>query len=182
MKKRIFSILIISVLALCCVSCTGRHAQNAGYRLYRSSPVGVEIEYPDFWEVVDNKGEKTVAFAPPLEGYSDTYRDNVTIVSYPLGDGELAFDNYVRKYIESLPSSISGYNFLSEDEKPLENYESHSIVYEGNTDEGPLRISHNFIKSGKCVYVVTLIAEPKSFDYFNNNLKVMLTTFNALLK
>ncbi len=183
MKKRITLaiILILSVVLLC--SCTGRRATNEGYKLYRSSPVGIEIEYPDFWEIAEDKAEKTVAFATPSEGYADTYRDNVTVCSYKLeNQNEMAFDNYVTKYIEKLPSTISGYNLVSEGEYTVGDYDAYRIVYEGTTEDGNLRLSQTFIKSGDYVYIYSFIAEPKSYDYFNANSEIMISTFKALMK
>ncbi len=183
MKKRLFLIFSLILLVVLCTSCTGRKAQNAGYKLYRSSPVGIEIEYPDFWEVAEDKKEKTVAFATPSEGYGDTYRDNVTVCSYKLSEThDMAFDNYVTKYIESLPSTISGYNLVSEGEYAVGEYDAYRVVYEGDTDDGALRLSQTFIKSGNYVYIYSFIAEPKSYDYFNNNSEVMISTFKALSK
>lgn len=183
MKKRVFSIVMILLTAFLCVSCTGRKASNDGYKLYRSSPVGIEIEYPDFWEVAEDKKEKTVAFATPSEGYGDTYRDNVTVCSYKLEENnDMAFDNYVTKYIESLPSTISGYNLVSEGEYTVGEYDAYRVVYEGDTDDGALRLQQTFIKSGNYVYIYSFIAEPKSYDYFNNNSEIMISTFKALLK
>ncbi len=183
MKKHIFLILtlVLAVVLLC--SCTGRKAKNEGYKLYRSSPVGIEIEYPDFWEVAEDKAEKTVAFATPSEGFADTYRDNVTVCSYPLDkQNEMAFDNYVTKYIENLPTTISGYNLLSEGEYTVGDYDAYRVVYEGKTDDGNLRLSQTFIKSGNYVYIYSFIAEPNSYDYFNANSEIMISTFKALMK
>lgn len=183
MKKRLFLVVLLLLSVILCVSCTGRKAKNEGYKLYRSSPVGIEIEYPDFWEVAEDKAEKTVAFATPSEGYGDTYRDNVTVCAYKLTENhDMAFDNYVTKYIESLPATISGYNLVSEGEYPVGDYDAYRVVYEGDTDDGALRLSQTFIKSGSYVYIYSFIAEPKSYDYFNANSEVMISTFRALSK
>ena len=183
MKVR-FVLLASIVLCITMIgSCTIRKAKNEGYGLYRSSPVGVEIEYPDFWDMAENKTDKTVAFVTPSEGYSDTYRDNVSICSYKLDDEEMAFDNFVIEYIDQLPSTISGYTLVSEGNYPVSEYsDSYRIVYEGSTEEGQLRLQQTFINNGNYVYVYSFIAEPKSYDYFNANSEVMLTTFKALLK
>ena len=182
MKKFATLTLSLMILLVCVCSCTGRQAKNEGYKLYRSSPVGIEIEYPSFWEAVENKREKSVAFATPLEGYADTYRDNVTIVSYPLTeDSDLAFDNYVKNYIAQLPVDINGYNLVSEGEYAVGDYDTYRIVYEGTTDEGSLRLNQTFIANGKRVYIYSFIAEPASYDYFNANSEIMLSTFTALL-
>ncbi len=183
MKKRIFLVFVLLLTVVCTCSCVGRRAKNEGYKLYRSSPVGIEIEYPDFWEIAENKAEKTVAFATPAEGFADTYRDNVTICSYKLDEkNEMAFDNYVTKYIEKLPSTIVGYNLVSEGEYAVGDYDAYRVVYEGTTNDGNLRLSQTFIKSGNYVYIYSFIAEPKSYDYFNMNSEIMISTFKALMK
>lgn len=181
MKKK-----LLCLLALICVplaaSCGARRAKNAGYAVYRSSPVGVEVEYPEFWELAEDKKERTVAFVTPSEGFGEDYRDNVSICSYELDDKENAFDNYVTDYVDSLPSTISGYVLVSEGSYPVGEYDSYRIVYEGETGEGVLRLQQTFINSGKYVYIYSFIAEPKSYDYFNANSEVMLSTFKALSK
>ena len=182
MKKQIlFALTLIITIALTC-SCSMNRAKNEGYKLYRSSPVGVQIEYPDFWEVKDSKKERSVAFVTPSVGIADNYRDNVTVCSYDLSKDELAFDNYVRDYISELPKTINGYNLVSEGEYAVSEYEAYRIVYEGETKDGTLRIAHTFIKNKDVVFVFSFIAEPNDYDYFFQNAEVMLSTFKAINK
>lgn len=184
LKKAKFSVAVILCLVLLC-SCSGRKAKNAGYLVYRSSPVGVEIEYPDFWEMNDDKKDRTVAFAAPMEGYADQYRDNVSVCSYEIDkNDDLAFDKFVTDYIDKLPSTIAGYTLVSEGNYPIESYpDSYRIVYEGTAGEdGTLRLQQTFINSGGYAYVYSFIAQPQSYDYFNRNSEIMLSTFKALRK
>lgn len=182
MKKyiRVFAVLMLLSLTLC--ACKSNKAKNEGYDLYRSSPVGVEMEYPDFWEVVDDKEERTVAFAAPNEGFADTYRDNVSVCSVETGEEDMAFDNYVTQYINQLPTTIKSFNKITEEDVTVTGHEGYRIVYEGKSDEGSLRLNQTFVKSGKYTYIVSFIAEPESYDYFLKNAEVMLSTFNPLRK
>lgn len=181
MKKILSLAATFAVITLILCGCAAKKAQNEGYLVYRSSPVGVQVEYPDFWEMVENKKERTVAFATPSEGYADNYRDNITVCSYPLEKGnDMAFDNYVTSYKQSLPSTIKGYNLVSEGDYPVGEYQAYRVVYEGETDEGLLRLQQTFIKNGDYIYIYSFIAEPKSYDYFNKNSEIMLDTFKAL--
>lgn len=183
MKKRFFAYILIALTLVFLGSCTINKASNEGYKLYRSSPIGVEIEYPDFWEVKDSKKERTVAFVTPSLGLADSYRDNVTICAYDLDPkNELAFDEYIRNYVSQLPKQISGYNLISEGEYAVGEYEAYRVVYEGDTDDGALRLSQTFIKHKNTMFIYSLITEPSEFDYFNKNSEVMLTTFKAINK
>lgn len=182
MKKRISILLILSIVLVIFSGCHGRKATHEGYTLYRSSPVGVEIEYPSFWEMVDDNKKCRVAFASPNEGFADPVRDNVTILCEQIGTDDLAFDNYVQNYLEQLPSSIANYNHVSEQEMKVGELDAYRVIYEGTTTEGDLRMQQTFIKSGKYMYIYTFMAEPRSYEYFEKNSNIMLSTFKALKK
>lgn len=181
MKRSIAFALIFALCAAALCGCAMRAAKNEGYVLYRSSPVGVEIEYPDFWEMKEDKKTNSVAFAAPQEGFGDEYRDNVSVISYPLEKDEMAFDDYVSSYIDSLPGTVAGYKLVSEGAYPLPDYpDSYRVVYEGSGGEGELRLQQTFIKNGDRVFIFSFIAEPNSYEYFGKNADVMLSTFKAL--
>lgn len=182
MKKYIKYIAVFALLLLALCSCRSARAKNEGYTLYRSSPVGVEIEYPAFWEVADDKEERTVAFAAPNEGYADTYRDNVSVCSVETGDEDMAFDHYVTNYIDQLPSTIKNFNKITETDMTVSGLEAYRIVYEGSSEDGELRLQQTFIKSGNYTYIYSFIAEPASYEYFEQNSDVMLSTFIPLRK
>ena len=183
MKKYIKTAVIFTVILMLLCGCSAKRAKNAGYLVYRSSPIGVQIEYPDFWEMAEDKKNGTVAFVTPSEGYSDEYRDNVTVCTYKLDKkDEMAYDNYVTSYISALPSTIDGYNLVTEGDFPVGEHRGYRIVYEGNTNDGTLRLQQTFIESGKYVYIYSFIAEPKNYDYFNRNSEVMLQTLVPLYK
>ncbi len=183
MKKYIKVAAVFAGILLILTSCIAKKAKNEGYTVFRSSPIGVEIEYPKFWEMAEDKKARTVAFATPSEGYSDNYRENVTVCSYQLDKtNEMAFDNYVTDYIDSLPSSINGYNLVSENDLTVGESEAYRIVYEGDTSDGKLRLQQTFIKSDNYVYIYSYIAEPKSYEYFLPYSETMLETFKALRK
>lgn len=182
MRKFIRIVAVLTLISLLLCGCTGRKAKNEGYELYRSSPVGVEIEYPDFWEMTEDKDERIVAFVTPSEGFADTYRDNVSIMSVEVGTEDMAYDNYVKSYIAKLPAEIAEYNLISESELTVDGKRAYKIVFEGVEQDGALRLMHVFIESGKYVFIYTLTAEPKSFDYFNMNSEIMLSTLKLLRK
>ena len=182
MKKYLKIFAIFTLLVLVLSGCHSKKASHEGYTLYRSSPVGVEIEYPSFWEMAEDKKKHRVAFATPNEGFADNVRDNVTILCEEIGTDELAFDNYVQNYLEQLPSSIAKYNHVSEQEMKVGELEAYRVVYEGTTTEGDLRMQQTFIKSGKYMYIYTFMAEPSSYTYFEKNSNIMLSTFKALKK
>ena len=63
MKKRsILCLLLIAVLALC-AGCNA--ATQTGFLLYKSSPLGFRIEYPDSWSKEGNLDKNSAPFFTP---------------------------------------------------------------------------------------------------------------------
>ena len=67
MKKKIIALFLIVLLVLAC-SC--QKATLEDYKLFRSTPLGISVEYPDYWEKTQDNKNGIVAFVTPTEGYA----------------------------------------------------------------------------------------------------------------
>jgi len=178
MKKRIFALLLIAVMLLA----TGcRKATLEGYKVFRSTPLGFSMEYPDFWErSLDNK-KGIVAFVTPAEGYGDDHLDSLSVQRFTLDmEGENAYNEYVKGYVATLESSLVNYSLVSETENvTLGGKPAYEIVYESVSEDGKdqLRFMQLFAQHNDQVYVVTYVAEFSAYSYFLNNVELMLSTF-----
>lgn len=99
--------------------------------------------------MAENKNDKTVALPHERGVFRHPTETMYSICSYELNkDDDMAFDNFVTQYIDKLPSTISGYNLVSEGNYPVGDYpDSYRIVYEGDTGDGQLRLQQTFIKA-----------------------------------
>lgn len=177
MKKRIIALLLILLLVLCC-GC--RKATLDGYKLFRSSPLGFSMEYPNFWNKDTNVKEGIAAFVTPLEGYSDQYAESLSVQRFlPDVDGEDAFNKYVTGYVENLQSTIRNFKLVNESSAKLGGEEAYKIVYESTSEDGKneVRFMQIFAAHGEHFYVVTYIAEFASYSYFLPYAEKMLSTF-----
>ena len=85
-KKHILLLLVAAVLLL--AGCN--QATNKGFYLYKSSPIGFRIEYPQSWTKQVDLDKKIAAFVTPQEGIGDRYRDNISITQETLGEQEFS--------------------------------------------------------------------------------------------
>lgn len=176
MKKRIFAVLLIAVLLLAS-GC--RKATLEGYKLFRSTPLGFSVEYPDFWQETHDNKEGIAAFVSPAEGYGDEHLDNLSVQRFALVD--TAFADYVKNYVAHLPQTVTNYHLVSESEEAtLGGVPAYEIVYESTSDDGEdgLRFLQIFAEHEGKVYLVTYLAEFNSYQYFlTNGVEQMLSTF-----
>lgn len=183
MKKR--SMLAL-VLALCLVfACGCNQATHEGFYLYKSSPIGFRIEYPEKWTKQVDLDEKIAAFVTPQEGFGDAYRDNLT-VSYE-ERGEQEFDAFFEEYFASLPATFAGFTEESREEVLLDNREGYKIVFsssqtetaeDGTETTSKLRVLQYVVSVEERVYFVTFIAQPDAYEYFTPFINTMIETIS----
>lgn len=178
-KKRIPALLMIILLLLC----TGCHKPTLkDYKLFRSSPLGFSIEYPDFWNKASDNSENTAVFASPAEGYSDTTLDNLAVQRFVLDmEGEDAYNRFLKGYVENLNQIRKKFKIVSETDTTLAGKDAYQIVYECVTDDDrELRQMQIFTQHKGYVYVLTYTAEFSSYSYFLTYVEKMISTFKFI--
>lgn len=181
-KKLILSVIAV-LLMLSLAGCNG--AMNKGFYLYRSSPLGIRIEYPQSWTKQVDLDQKVVAFVTPSEGFGDGYRDNVTVSTREIGEDE-DFAAYFAKYYASLPATFPAFTEVEKSDVFVNDKEAYKILFTSSTktkdDKGKekdveLKILQYIVREKGNVYFVTYIAQPNSYDYFLPYVNTMLDTF-----
>lgn len=178
--KKLSALCIFGVLFLT-AGCA--KASNPGFYLYKSSPIGFQIEYPDAWSKEVDNSDKVVAFLTPTEGFGDVYRDNVTISRAELG--EESFDKYYENYYASLPSTFAGFTEKEKADVLVGEKEARRITFTSTTETTDdneekntvsLQIKQYIVHADTYVFFITYIAAPGSFDYFEPFFNTMLET------
>ncbi len=180
MKKKLAAVLAL-VMMLLISGCHKATLEN--YKLYRSTPLGFSIEYPDFWEKSTNVGEGIAAFITPAEGYSDEYNESLSVQRFVLDmEGDDAFNSYVKGYVAKLENTLKNYSLVSEQDTTLGGEAAYQIVYESVSDDetSQMRFLQLFAEHNGKVYVVSYIAEFGSYTYFLTYVDQMLSTFQFI--
>lgn len=183
MKRKITCIITLIVCLAALAGCN--KAVNPGFYLFRSSPIGIQIEYPDLWAKQTENNEKIVAFLTPTEGYGDVYRDNVTVSFQEIENG--SYDKFIEGYRESLPSVFVGYTEEETADVLVDDRQTMCITFQSTGTEKDengkettltLRIKQYLVNDGDRVYILSFIAAPNSYDYFLPFFNTMVDTFH----
>ena len=182
--------LIDAILAVLLTLGSGCHkATLENYKLFRSTPLGFSIEYPDFWTKESDPSEGIAVFVTPAEGYADEHLESLSVQRFTLdAEGETAFNDYVKGYVADLESTLKNYKLVSETDTTLDGQPAYQIVYESSTDadeetgesESEMRFMHIFAEWNGQVYVLSYIAEFGSYSYFLTYVVQMISTFQFL--
>lgn len=177
MKKKLIALFLIGLLVW---GCSCQKATLEDFKLFRSTPLGFSVEYPDYWQKTQDNKKGIVAFVTPTEGYADEYLDNFSIQCFPLDmEGETAYTDYVKGYVSNLETTLANYKLVSEEETTLGGEEAYKIVYESATDNkaSQLRFMQLFAEHEGKMYVATFVAEFTAYSYFVSHVEQMLSTF-----
>lgn len=185
--KKTLSVLFLAAVLLLTAGC--HKATLEGYKLFRSTPLGFSVEYPDFWTKASSTEDGTAVFVTPAEGYSDEHFDSLSVQRFVLDmEGENAYTDYLKGYLADLPNRFKNFKLVSETETKLAEKDAYQIVYETtsgdatetteNTSE--LRLMQVFTQHNGYVYVITYNAEFSSYSYFLTYVEKMLSTFRFL--
>lgn len=177
MKKRILALALALVALLSLAAC--QKATNENYKVFRSTPLGFSIEYPEFWEKSTDNKEGIAAFITPSEGYSDQHNESLSVQRFA---PDMAYTDYVRGYVADLEARVANYKLVSEKEVDLGGQKAYQIVYESTSDDGntALRFMQIFAEHNEKIYVLTYIGQFDSYTYFLTDVEKMIKTFQFL--
>ncbi len=175
--KRIIAVLLSILLLLGLAGCQKATVEN--YKLFRSTPLGFSIEYPEFWQKNTDNKEGIAVFITPTEGYSDQHNESLSVQRFT---PDMAYTDYVRGYVSDLESRVANYKLVSEKEIKLAGQKAYQIVYESSTADGEnaLRFMQIFTEHKEKIYVLTYIGEFESYTYFLTDVEKMIATFKFL--
>ena len=177
MKKKHIICLLLALVLLLCVGCES--ATHTGFVLYKSSPLGFRIEYPDSWSKEVNLDKNSAAFFTPQEGFGDAYRENLAVSYEALG--EMSFEELFAQYHASLPTVFPGFAQEEKSEVLIDEKPAYKIVFSSETksekESASLKILQYVVHNEDRVYFITYSADPGNFDYFEPFVNTMMETF-----
>ncbi len=178
MRKRQIACLLLIIVLLVCAGCN--RATHTGFVLYKSSPLGLRIEYPDSWSKQVDLENHSVAFFSPQEGFGDTYRENLAISYEELAGQD--FEELFELYYDSLPSVFAGFTEVEKSEVLIDEKPAYKLIFSSEKDtkeeSASLKLLQYVVHSGERMYFITYSATPGNYDYFEPFVATMMETFS----
>ncbi|MDI4647333.1 PsbP-related protein [Cohnella hashimotonis] len=147
-----------------------------GFVLFKDEGSGVEIQYPEKWELSHDVPGAIVSFMTALED-GDKFRDNVSISMQDLGEDQMDLAQYVELTKQQLQEVITDFKMISEENFSTDDgLDIKVIKYTGKQGDFSLTWQQLLsIKNGKA-YILTYLAEDDAFDKYVETVGKMVET------
>jgi predicted small lipoprotein YifL len=145
------------------------------YLFYESEANGYSIRYPEDWQVSESPSRPgTTTFTAPLQGESDTFRENVTVVVQSVPAGTTSLDEFTEMALAQGQDYIPQFTVRELMPTTLGGNPAQQVVYTGVQGTRDLRWLQLWTLAGDQVYILTYTAEEFEFNRFRSAVQQMI--------
>jgi hypothetical protein len=135
---------------------------------YESMEHGVQIDYPDYWEVAEGTRlaenvDAVVYFYPPLEGESDIFEENVNVVIEYLEPGT-SLDGYTDSALALIESLTTDFRLVESTDVTISGNVGHKVVYTGKQGINSLKTMQVYTVIDDKAYVLSYNAISSTYS------------------
>ena len=153
------------------------------YKLFRSTPLGFAMEFPKSWGYVADMESKVVKFDAPQEGYSDEFKEAVSVARIEVDGKEDGFDTFAKSHRAQL-EKLKHYKMVEEGKAKLGGEDAYRLVYEltdgKEEDANQMRFLNMIARKDDYIYIVTYAGDFSSYSYFLTHFNKMVETFEFI--
>ncbi len=167
MKKILFFFVLAVALFSFVTSSSGEEQ-----RTYISPYLNFTVNYPPSWQVKEISG--MVFFLSPLEGKSDGFSENVSVIVEDLSKKPMSLNEYEKLSLTSAPKLIKDFKLMANNSVKIYGETAYSLIYSGMDQSRSLKYkSYTFITGSKA-YTLTYSAEEKNYDKYLNQAELVM--------
>ncbi|MBN2367148.1 MAG: pre-peptidase C-terminal domain-containing protein [Calditrichaeota bacterium] len=150
-----------------------------GYLTYSNEVQGFRISYPVDWTKTENVQGATVVFISPLEGYDDTFRENLNVVVTPFY-GYVDMESATNEAIEQLSNEFSNFYLIERNAMKLDGSDAMRIVYTGKYLGYDIKWLQVLTIKNNRLYVVSYAAIPGKYNTYLGKVNQMINSFKVI--
>lgn len=152
-------------------------AQPSGVQIYSNLSEGIRLRYPAAWAVRERLYGTLVSFLSPVNGSSDTVRENINIFLRELPVENASLDDFTLGTLLQLKLSDPALVFLASERKILgDDITAHRIVYEKDSSLGRMRFEQVWGIVGNRVLLLTFTTTPETYEHYRDSFDTMTRT------
>jgi hypothetical protein len=147
-----------------------------GFKMYQNTKDKFVIQYPETWTLRENNLNTIVSILSPLSSKTDTFAENINVVSERIGDNSMTLDQYYTLSEASLKKHFSDFKLLRNEKTTLSDLPARMVVYHASQNNLKLRTTQVFTLKDGAAFIITLTnlqTEP------NQNMEEMLKMISS---
>lgn len=151
------------------------------FEIYENKFKGISIKYPRTWEVVERSPNPVVVFLSPVEGESDTIRENLNVILRNLPG--MPFEEYLKKSMEGVSNNSENFKLIDNKIFNYHGVDAAEITFEAlnSVDKKTMMKYHVFTtKVGHIAYDITYSAQLEQYETYLPLIKEMIDSFDII--
>lgn len=172
--------LVFSIIAFVVVGAIAAIMFITPFSTYTNFDYGIEIKFPDDWEMKERVEGSVVVFGSPLETSMDTFQENVNVSIQDLSGMPMTLEQYTDAAIGQLKEVFHNVTVVSSTPAKLAGRPAHQIVYvAADPKTANLKIMHVWFVEGDKAYTVTYTAMESKYDEYLGIANKMIRSFKV---
>lgn len=148
---------------------------------YENAEKGLSIAYPDDWRMQENVMGTVVMFLSPTESETDTFSENVNVVTQDLSKSPMSLDDYTDLNLQQLGTVISDFKLIESGATTMDGMKATYVVYSGTQGVNDLMFRQVWaIDNNDMAYVLTFSAMVDKYESVLPMSDQMFETFKRM--
>ncbi len=147
-----------------------------GFKIYQNTKDKFVLQYPETWNLRENNLNTIVSILSPLISKTDTFAENINIVSEQVGSNDMTLDQYYALSEANLKKYFNDFKLLRNEKTTLSDLPARMVVYYASQNNLKLRTTQIFTLKDGTAFIITLTnlqTEP------NQNMEEMLKMISS---
>ncbi|MBI5412149.1 hypothetical protein HZA43_03155 [Candidatus Peregrinibacteria bacterium] len=150
-----------------------------GFLIYTNRTLGIQINFPQEWNIKNMIGSSMPFFFSPESSYADPANLNILVKIVP-PDASMTLGSFTQQSIDEMKKTLVDFKLIDSRATDLDGLLAHQVVYTGTS--GP---SHGqflqiwALKNGK-IYLLSFVGSVASYGKFVKTAQQMIETFKIL--
>ena len=153
---------------------------EVNFSLYENPNHGFKVDYPEAWskQSRDDFFATGITFFSPLEGESDNFKEQVSILVENL-PSDVDLEQYTEDSIAEI-KKLSDPNAKGAKEFNLGEHEGRQIIYTGEVSGNTVQRMQTWSVEDNRAYIVTYTAKPDSYDIYLPTVEKIMKSFETI--
>ena len=172
-RNRLNLVFLISFFAIL----SWKNNVNAqSLRTFTSYAENFSIGLPSSWEKKEKYMGTTVIALSPVENSSDTFRENVSVVTEKL-PVSMSNEKYLELSLQNIRKMLTDFNMISQGNAVLSGKQGKWIKYTHRMGQIKILTLQFFALTSDRAYVITCTTAPNTFDQYKGQFRKIIESF-----
>ena len=160
---------------------SNEEAVEQNFNTYKNDEFGIQLNYPNTYQVKEGLMGTVAAFLSPLKDSTDLFQENLTVLVQDLSSQPMTLKEFTELSLSQIPQVITDANIISSEAASLAGNPANKVVYTGKQGQYNLKWMQLWTIVDTSAYLLTYTTEIDEYDDYSKEALPMVDSF-AIVK